>query len=83
MSRFPFDGHRLEAVFDVLGFDRERSCCTWIEAASAFARDIRLPQWTITGVSICTGSRASYAGRRGIASAFIMSVEVQRESFYI
>ena len=26
---------------------------------------------------------ASYAGRRGIASAFIMSVEVQRESFYM
>ena len=26
---------------------------------------------------------ASYAGRRGIASAFIVSVEVQRESFYM
>lgn len=25
---------------------------------------------------------ASYAGRRGVSSAFIMSVEVQRESFY-
>ena len=26
---------------------------------------------------------ASYAGRRGMASAFIVSVEVQRESFYM
>ena len=34
--------------------------------------------------SVCLyGIAASYAGRRGIASAFIVSVEVQRESFYM
>ena len=58
MRRFPFDGHRLEAVFDVLGFDREEVLLqVESEAASAFARDVRLPQWTITGVSMSVQDR--------------------------
>ena len=85
MSRFPFDGHRLEAVFEVLGFDRDEVLLqVESEAASAFARDVRIPQWTLTGASMSVRDRAaSYAGRRGIASAFIVSVDVQRESFYM
>ena len=85
MSRFPFDGQRLEAVFEVLGFDRDEVLLqVEPDAASAFARDVRIPQWTLTGVSMSVRDRsASYAGRRGMASAFIVSVDVQRESFYM
>jgi len=85
MSRFPFDGHRLEAVFEVLGFDRDEVLLqVESDAASAFASDVRIPQWTLTGASMSVRDRsASYAGRRGIASAFIVSVDVQRESFYM
>ena len=45
MSRFPFDGHRLEAVFAVLGFDRDEVVLhVEADAASAFASDVRIPQ---------------------------------------
>ena len=85
MSRFPFDGHRLEAVFEVLGFDRNEVLLQGeSDAASSFASDVRMPQWTITGASMSIRDRSvSYAGRRGIASAFIVSVDVQRESLYM
>lgn len=84
MSRFPFDGHRLQAVFEVLGFGRDEVLLqVESDAASSLASDVRIPQWIITGVSVSVRDRsASYAGRRGVSSAFIMSVEVQRESFY-
>jgi hypothetical protein len=85
MRRFPFDGQRLEAVFAVLGFDRDEVLLqVESDAASSVASDVRIPQWTITGVSVSVRDRsASYAGRRGVLSAFIISVEVQRESFYM
>jgi Neurotransmitter-gated ion-channel ligand binding domain/Neurotransmitter-gated ion-channel transmembrane region len=84
MRRFPFDGHRLEAVFEVLGFDRDEVLLqVESNAASSLTGDVRVPQWTITGVSVSVRDRsASYAGRRGVSSAFVVSVDVQRESFY-
>src|SRR5262245_28997407 len=85
MRRFPFDGHRLEAVFEVLGFDRDEVLLhVASEAASARASDVRLPQWTVTGARASVREHAaSYAGRRGVSSAFVVSVDVQRESFYM
>ena len=57
MSRFPFDGHRLEAVFEVLGFDRDEVLLqVESDAASSLASDVRIPQWTITGECVCPGS---------------------------
>src|SRR5215475_4605278 len=85
MRRFPFDGQRLEAVFEVLGFDRDEVLLhVASEAASTRASDVRLPQWTVTGARASVRERAaSYAGRRGVSSAFVVSVDVQRESFYL
>jgi hypothetical protein len=85
MSRFPFDGQRLEAVFEVLGFDRDEVLLqVESDAASSFASNVRVPQWTITGASASVrDSAASYAGRRRVSSAFVVSVDVQRESFYM
>jgi hypothetical protein len=85
MRRFPFDGHRLEAVFEVLGFDRDEVLLqVESEAASALAGDVQLPQWTVTGARASVRERAaSYAGRRGVSLAFVVSVDVQRESFYL
>jgi Neurotransmitter-gated ion-channel ligand binding domain/Neurotransmitter-gated ion-channel transmembrane region len=85
ISRFPFDGQRLEAVFEVLGFDQDEVVLQVAsDAASFFASDVRVPQWTITGASASVRDRpASYAGRRGVSSAFVVSVDVQRESFYM
>ena len=85
MRRFPFDGQRLEAVFEVLGFDRDEVLLqVESDAASSLASDVRVPQWTITGARASVRDRAaSYAGRRGVSSAFVVSVDVQRESFYL
>jgi hypothetical protein len=85
MSRFPFDGQRLEAVFEVLGFDRDEVLLqVESDAASSFASNVRVPQWIITGASASVRDRAaSYAGRRRVSSAFVVSVDVQRESFYM
>ena len=84
MSRFPLDGHRLEAVFEVLGFDRDEVLLQVDpDAARPLASEVRVPQWTITGSRSSVRDRsASYAGRRGVSSAFVVSVDVQRRAFY-
>ena len=84
MRRYPFDEHRLEAIFEVLGFDREEvQLQVESDAASSLASKVRIPQWTITGANVSVRDRsASYAGLQGVSSAFVMSIDVQRESFY-
>jgi hypothetical protein len=85
MSRFPFDGHRLEAIFEILGFDADEvQLQVEGETASSPASKVQLPQWTVRGVSASVRDRPSpYAGRRGVSSAFVLSVDVQRKPFYV
>ena len=71
MSRFPLDRHRLEAVFEVLGFDKDEVLLhVESEAARAEASELLVPQWTVTGGqcvdprSPCTLRRR----RRGVVS---------------
>ena|GEM_PF-6147079 len=77
MRRFPFDEHRLEAVFEVLGFDKNEVLMqVESDPVNSLANEIRVPQWTVMEVSASVRDRpASYAGRGGIASAFVMSVD--------
>ena len=85
MSRFPFDEHRFDAVFEVLGFDKDEVLLQLeSDATRSLASAVRIPQWTVTGVRMSVRDRAaSYAGRRGTSSAFVVSVDVQRRPFYI
>ena len=54
------------------------------EATQSMDDTVRLPQWSIEGIDVSTRERsAPYAGRRGVASALVMSVDVRRESFFI
>jgi hypothetical protein len=84
MRRYPLDRQHLEAVFEVLGFDRDEVLLQVDSAtASSLASEVRIPQWTITGASASVQDRPeSYAGR-GVSSAFVVSVDVQRKSFYM
>jgi hypothetical protein len=84
MSRFPLDKQRLEAVFEVLGFDKDEVLLqVESDGTSSLASELRVPQWTVTRVSSSVRDHyASYAGRQGISSAFIVSVDVQRKPFY-
>src|SRR5262245_14487223 len=52
MRRFPFDAHRLEAVFDVLGFDKGEILMQ-VESnrnESAIGQ-LEVPHWRVTGIS--------------------------------
>ncbi len=86
LRRIPFDGHRLEAVFEVLGFDTSEVV---MQVASEAAQHpshegIRVPQWSIKGVTLSARERqATYAGSRGVASALVLGVEAEREPFYM
>lgn len=83
MRRFPLDRQRLEAVFAVLGFDdSEVALRAEPQTASLVANTVRIPQWSITGIGMWSKNLPiPYAGRRGVASAFVVSVDAQRESF--
>lgn len=84
MRRFPFDRHRLEAVFEVLGFDQDEVQLQVNSDAAVFLEnEVRIPQWTVTGVSASIGEHAaSYAGHSGVSSAFIVGVDIKRKPFY-
>lgn len=85
MRRFPFDRHRLEAVFEVLGFDKNQVLLhVESNAAGSLGREVRIPQWTVTGSSESVRDRATIiAGSKGVSSAFVVSADVERKSFYI
>ena len=85
LRRFPFDRQRLEAVFEVLGFDNSEVVLqVESETTSSAGSEIQIPQWTVTGIDMSTRDRpTSYAGGRNVASAFVTSIDVQRESFYV
>lgn len=85
LRRYPFDQHRLDAVFEVLGADKGEVV---LQAAPALAgpsdHEVRMPQWTLTNVSASSQDRqASYSGRPGIASTFVVSMDVEREAFFV
>lgn len=85
LRRYPFDRHRLEALFEVLGFEREEVLLQVdSDVASSLTSEARIPEWSIVGVGYSVRDRsASSAGARGVSSTFVMSVEMQRQSFYL
>ena len=82
LRRFPFDGQSLQAIFGVLGFDdTEVVLKVDSDSHSSTVSQIWIPEWTVTGISMSVQA-APYAGQR-TASAFVTSIGVQRESFYV
>jgi len=84
LRRFPFDRHRLEATFEVLGTDNaEVVLQADSETGSPSVGRVRMPQWSLSGVTASTREHPkSYAGGEGVASAFVLSMDVERESFF-
>ena len=85
MRRYPLDEQHLEAIFEVLGFDRDEVLLqVESDASSSLASEVRIPHWIITGANLSVRDHsASYAGRQGVSSAFVMSIDVQRDPFYL
>lgn len=75
MTRFPFDAHRLDAVFEVLGFSADE-VVLMTEASILSGGSFRVPEWTVTA------SATSIRERPDKSPAFVASVDVARDSFY-
>jgi hypothetical protein len=84
MLHFPFDAQRLEAVFEVLGYDRDQVRLEVDPVAAALpTTGILIPQWRLSAVRTSVRERAAmYAGRAGVSSVLVVTVDVQRASFY-
>lgn len=85
MRRFPFDHHRLEASFELIGLD-ENEAILQVDSQSDHSTNhaIRVPQWSIKGISTTTGTRMeTYTRGRAATSIFVVSVDVQRQPFFI
>ncbi|MCC6356725.1 MAG: hypothetical protein IT577_22795 [Verrucomicrobiae bacterium] len=85
LRRYPFDRQRLEAVFEVLGFGSG-------DVALEVAKDdreqpppqLRVPQWDLRDVTSSTRKlEAPYAGTEGASSAFVLAIDVRRQSFFV
>jgi hypothetical protein len=85
LRRYPYDRHRLNAVFGVLGADDSEVVLRAHPAPSGWSgHELRIPQWTLTKVSTWTADRrVTYAGRERGASALVVTMQVERESFFV
>ncbi len=88
LRAYPFDRQRLEAVFEVLGFDESevvlQSAAAGDASAPSGAAAVQVPQWNLERVGTSIRShRASYAGRLGVASTFVVSMDVERKSLFM
>ena len=82
MTRFPFDKHHLEAVFQVLNFNKGELILQ-VETDPTRALAVRLPQWTIREITTSVQDRpGSKVGGQGTASALIIGVSAERRPFY-
>ena len=56
MRRYPFDTQRLEAVFEVLGFDRSEVVLEALPVPDTVSgQEIRISQWEFAGLHVSSG----------------------------
>ncbi|MFE8031893.1 hypothetical protein [Thiohalocapsa marina] len=85
MRRFPFDHQHLKAAFQVLGYDKDEVQLV-ADTGRAPAPDsrVRIPQWNLQGISDSTEEwTAPYAGQGGLASTYIVTIDMKRQPFYM
>lgn len=81
MRRYPFDSQRLEAVFELIGFNRDQ---VTLESGTAAAdREIRVSQWNLRKVETAIRHRESLsAGPSGASSEFVVTLNVRRDPMF-
>jgi hypothetical protein len=85
LRRYPFDQQRLEAVFQILGFDRSQAILVGDAIpVTAGVSEIRVPQWRLEAVSgyFHEIDAPYHAGARK-AATFVLAFDVHRQAFYI
>ena len=88
LTAYPFDRQRLEAVFEVLGFDESevvlQPSARGEASAPSRAAAVRIPQWKLMRIGASTRSHpAPHAGTLGVASTFVVTMEVERKSLFM
>jgi hypothetical protein len=88
LRRFPFDKQRLEAVFEVLGFDDNEVVLRGPSAAEGAVLNLgkvfHVPQWHLTGISATTADRKiPLSGHEATSSTFVVRMDMQRKSYFI
>lgn len=81
MRRYPFDSQGLEAVFELIGFNKDEVV---LEAGPGTAdRPIRVSQWDLRGIETSVRHRQSLsAGVSGESSEFVVTFNVQRNPLF-
>ncbi|MFN2377632.1 MAG: hypothetical protein ABR538_13915, partial [Candidatus Binatia bacterium] len=84
MRRFPFDRHRLEAIFVVLGFGRDEVRLEVAPGHPVHREDqVSIPQWGIRGSGLSVRDQPAPGAAPGdVSSAFVLGADVQRHAFY-
>ncbi len=85
MRRYPLDTQRLEAIFEVLGFDSSEVVFE-LEPAPVDPswQKVRISQWQLTDISRSTGEHfVPSSGKRGLSSTFTVRMEIQRNSLFV
>jgi len=82
MRRYPFDRHRLEATFLLIGFDAGEAAFAVADGAAESVSTARLSQWKIDRVALATGERAAPPDG-ALASTLAVGIEVRRVPFYV
>ncbi len=85
MRRMPFDSQSLLAVFEVLGFDRNSVQLLADELPDqGIDTDLKIPEWTLYGLdSSVANLDAPYAGKSGVSTRFVLTVDVRRQSLFL
>lgn len=86
MRLFPFDSHSMEAVFQVVGFNRDEVRFQPFpgDGSAVLEHRASLPHWHIRKLQIGTREgAASYGGDGAPTSTLVVGIEVERNSFYI
>jgi hypothetical protein len=77
MQSFPFDAHRLEAVFALMGQASDEAVLRLRPGAENSSSSIRIPGWSYRGFGL------SARAPPGQPAAVMLAIDVQREASYI
>ena len=85
LRRYPFDRHRLEATFEILGAnDTEVVFEADSRPPGRADNQARVPQWTVESIELTTRLHSGIvAGEPATASTLVVSMNVQREAFFV
>jgi hypothetical protein len=88
LRRYPVDQQQLNADFHVLGFDSNEIGLKLDDEYNydnpSTRESIKMPQWQLNRIAASTGTRNTpLIGKDATASTFTVSIQVQRDSFFI